>query len=295
MNGFTRRDFMKTSMIGAGALASAPAFAGSEGKPSATDRVELGQTGIKCSRVAMGTGFNGGNRSSAQTRAGMEHFKKLMRHGFDEGINFYDMADLYGSHPYLKEVLKEIDRDEVVLLSKIWFRDSGILNATDHAKPEVERFRQELGVDMIDVVLIHCVIEKRWTDDRKIMMEELDELKEKQIIRATGVSCHDYGALQTAAEAPWVDVIFARINPYQIAMDSTPENIAATLKKARANGKAVVGMKIYGAGRSNDAEERDKSLRMVWGDDLVDAMTIGFEKIPQVNDTLDHLTRVLRA
>ena len=45
-----------------------------------------------------------------------------------------------------------------------------------------------------------------------------------------------------------VDVIFARINNRQKAMDGTPEEISAILKRARANGKAIVGMKIYGAG-----------------------------------------------
>ncbi len=42
-------------------------------------------------------------------------------------------------------------------------------------------------------------------------------------------------------------------------------------------------------------EERDASLRYVWGNRLVDAMTIGFEKPTQVADTVAHLTRVLRA
>ena len=65
MKKHTRRDFLKTSAGSAGLLAAAPSllsaveasrtvsFAGS-------DVVPLGKTGLKVSRLAQGTGFNGG-------------------------------------------------------------------------------------------------------------------------------------------------------------------------------------------------------------------------------------------
>ena len=71
--------------------------------------------------------------------------------------------------------------------------------------------------------------------------------------------------------------------------------VAETLKTARRNGKFVVGMKIFGAGELVAQEQRDASLRYVWGNKLVDAMTIGFEKPAQVDDTINHLNRVLRS
>ena len=37
--------------------------------------------------------------------------------------------------------------------------------------------------------------------------DDLSELKQKRVVRAVGVSCHDFGALKTAATHPWVDVI----------------------------------------------------------------------------------------
>jgi hypothetical protein len=113
------------------------------------------------------------------------------------------------------------------------------------------------------------------------------------------VSCHDLGALKVAANEPWVDVIFSRINPGAKSMDvETPARVpevAETLKTARRNGKFVVGMKIFGAGELVAQEQRDASLRYVWGNKLVDAMTIGFEKPPQVDDTINHLNRVMRS
>lgn len=76
---------------------------------------------------------------------------------------------------------------------------------------------------------------------------------------------------------------------------SDPEVVASVSRRARANGKAVVGMKIFGAGSLTGREQREKSLRYVWGNDLIDAMTIGFEKVEQIDDTVAQLNGVLRA
>jgi aryl-alcohol dehydrogenase-like predicted oxidoreductase len=305
MKQLTRRELLSKSLRGAGAATVSACWAGPFLKsaavtlPAAADRVQIGKSGVHVSRIAMGTGFHGWDRASNQTRLGQAAFTGLMRRGYDAGLNFYDMADLYGSHPFMKTALKEIPRDQVALLSKIWFSGGSIFTPTDRARPDVERFLGELGVDYLDVCLIHCVQDSRWPEHRKRMMDEMSALKEKRIIRNLGVSCHDLGALRVAAEEPWVDVIFARINPAAESMDvpsaDRVREVAGTLKQARANGKFVVGMKIYGAGELVGQEQRDASLRYVWGNRLVDAITIGFESPAQVEDTVAHLTRVLRA
>ncbi|MBN2328438.1 MAG: aldo/keto reductase [Candidatus Omnitrophica bacterium] len=295
---FTRRSFLQTSALSAGLAASAPLWASETKKaslPSSTDILTVGKTGVKVSRIAQGTGANGYNRQSDQTRLGMERFIKQMRHAYDSGIRFFDLADLYGSHPYFKNALQEIPRDELTILTKVWFAGGGGMPKTDTALPAVERFKQEIGTDVLDIVLIHCVTNSRWPEQQKRMREELSELKEKGTVRAVGCSCHSLDALKTAAEDPWVDVIFSRINDKQKKMDGAPGEVAPVLKKARANGKFVVGMKIYGCGDLTSAEYRDQSLRYVIGSDLVDAMTIGFDKTEQVDDTMEHVTRVLRA
>jgi predicted aldo/keto reductase-like oxidoreductase len=185
------------------------------------------------------------------------------------------------------------------------------VNPSGGAIQEFERFSKELGTDMIDIMLIHCVINQRWPEQHERIRDELSKLKEQGKIRAAGCSCHSLEALKVAAEHPWVDVIFARINPKQKAMDGPPQVVADVLKKARDNGKAVVGMKIYGANTLITEEAKDTSLRYVTGKpldnkdvakeinyqpgtSLVDAMTIGFEKKSHVEDTIQHLTKVLR-
>ncbi|MDY0358028.1 MAG: aldo/keto reductase, partial [Sedimentisphaerales bacterium] len=252
----SRRRFLGAALAGAGALAagsqwlsSAPAMAAG-GKRSATDIVTLGRTGIKVSRLAQGTGYNGTGRSSAHTRLGEKEFDRLIHHGLDRGITFMDMADLYGSHAYVRHALDSKSRDKIAYLSKIW-PETQYWNAySGGAKAEIDRFRRELNTDVIDVCLLHCMRNGNWADDHERARDELDELKDKGAVRAVGVSCHDLGALKVAATHPWVDVILARINNVgrEAAMDASVEEVVPVLKQARANGKVILGMKLFGAG-----------------------------------------------
>ncbi|HTV20822.1 MAG TPA: aldo/keto reductase [Polyangiaceae bacterium] len=286
----------------AAARATAPSTAAGDAHAvahpvAATARVALGRTGLMVPRLAMGTGSNGWARESDQTRLGEPAFVRLMRHGAERGAEFIDAADLYGSHPYVKATFRELDRDKVTLLSKIWFTKAPNMTPTETALPEVERFRQELGVDQIDVVLVHCVTDPAWPQKQARMRDELSELKARGIVRAVGCSCHSHAALRVAAEDPWVEVLFARINPGHKRMDddATVEQVAETLKLARANGKGVVGMKIYGAGDWTSADQRRASLENALNGGLVDAMTIGHTSAAQFDDTVANIEAVLKA
>lgn len=304
MRSYSRRQFIKSSLVSAGALAAAPALmCGAEapktpGAFNGTDIVTLGKTGIKTTRLAHGTGFNGYNRSSELTRMGKEAFERVMHRSLDQGISFLDMADLYGSHPFVKDTVKGIKRDKLVLLSKIWPRKENWVTPSGGAKEELDRFRKELEVEMIDICLIHCMTEANWATTYARVCDELSELKQKGVIRAAGVSCHDFGALKSAASNPWVDVILARINykgGKEYSMDGSAEEISEVLKLARKNGKAVIGMKIFGAGKLVKPEEKDASLKFVFTNDLVDAITIGFLQTEQVDDTLQRMSQVKKA
>ena len=300
MSHLTRRDFLKTSAIGAGALAAAPALLRAAEETATlsikgTDIVPLGRTGIRVSRLAQGTGFNGYNHSSAQTRQGKAAFDRLLNHSLDQGIRFIDMADLYGSHPLVKDVVKQLPRDKYTLLTKIWPRKESWVTPSGGAKRELDRFRKELQVDQIDVCLIHCMQDDRWPTQYERIRDELSELQDEKVIRAKGVSCHDLGALKVAAEHPWVDVIFARINykgGAEYSCDGTAEEVASVLKMARQNGKAVVGMKIFGAGKLVKPDEKDASLKYVFTNELVDAITVGMLKPSEVDDTLQRMAQI---
>jgi len=301
MDAVSRRTFVKRTVLGASALLAGcrPYTDELELPKTAADRVPLGSSGVHVPRVAMGTGTHGWKKASDQTRLGKEAFARLVARGQERGSAFVDAADLYGSHAFVHHALESgaIQRDKVAILSKIWFSEAPEMTPTDRAKPEVERFLKEMGVDEIDLCLIHCVQDKAWPEQLERMRDELSELKEKGAVRAVGCSCHTHAALARAAEHPWVDVILARINPGHKRMDADAdtETVAATLKRARANGKGVIGMKIFGCGDFASAEQRDRSLRYALNEGLVDAMTIGFTAPEQIDDTMDNIDRILGA
>lgn len=268
----------------------------SDASSPATARAPLGRSGLLVPRLAMGTGTAGWARVSDQTRLGQRDFVRLMRHGVERGARFIDAADLYGSHPYVRAALSEMRREDITLLSKVWFSPGAPkMQPTESARPEVERFLNELGVERLDIVLIHCVTDAAWSSRLARMRDELSELKAAGLVRAVGCSCHSHAALRVAAEDPWVDVILARINPGHKRMDpdANVEQVAATLRLARENGKGVVGMKIYGSGQWQGAEQRRASLALAFGGGLVDAVTIGHMSPAQVDDTIANMDAVL--
>ncbi|UCH62599.1 MAG: aldo/keto reductase [Fidelibacterota bacterium] len=302
MGEITRRQFLEKSLLGAGVLATSPVWAkdpDAGGKPpasvKASDRVELGTTGIVASRLAMGTGMRGWRRSSDHTMLGQKAFSELILHGFDHGLNYIDMADLYGSHQFVRKTLAGIPRDSYVLSSKIWPRGTDWLQPSGGAIKEVNRFLDELGAEMLDICLIHCVQTSKWPEEYKGIRDELSELKEKKVIRAVGCSCHDHGALKVAAEHPWVDVIYARINHKGNKMGDSPEAISKTLIKARENGKAIVGIKIFGEGTLVKPKEKDASLKFVLGNNLVNTMVIGMLSKEEIDDSVARIDKAFKA
>ncbi len=297
---FTRRQFLGTSLAGAGLLVTAPRLLHAADAATAagfrgTDIVPLGKTGIKVSRLAQGTGFNGYNHSSELTRLGKAGFDRVLRRGLDQGITFIDMADGYGSQPFVKDVIKGLPREKLALLTKLWPRKETWNTPSGGAKKEVDRYLQELGVERIDVCLLHCMMNDKWPTEYERIRDDLSELKQKGVVGAVGVSCHDLGALKVASTHPWVEVIFARVNNKcgtEYLCDGTVEEVSSVLKTARGNGKAVVGMKIFGAGKLTKPEEKDASLKYVFSNGLVDAITVGMLSTEQVDDTLKRMSQV---
>src|SRR6266853_1625548 len=100
-----------------------PVFRGAQ-KVTASDVVVLGKTGIRTSRLAMGTGTVGSGHHSNQTALGLKGLSDLLLNGYDRGLRFFDSADAYGSHPHVAEALKHVPREKVTVLTKTWARDA---------------------------------------------------------------------------------------------------------------------------------------------------------------------------
>jgi aryl-alcohol dehydrogenase-like predicted oxidoreductase len=286
-----RRDFLAQTTVATAAVAAASGTvlaAPRELPKSPADKVTLGKSGVKVSLVGMGTGSVGSGQASNQTRLGVKEFTRVVRHALDRGVTFFDVADQYGSHTYLREALKGVPRDKYQIQTKT--------HATKLAdcRSHLERYRMELGVDYIDIVLLHCMQKKDWPQENQSSMEYLMQAKEQGIIHAHGTSCHGMDPLRTAAKSPFVEVDLARINPEgKIMDDRNPDEVASELEEMHNAGKGVIGMKILGEGAFKEPERRDASLRFVLGLGSVDAFIIGFENTDQVDDILTRTANAL--
>jgi aryl-alcohol dehydrogenase-like predicted oxidoreductase len=295
-----RREFLTRSALGVGgALLGAGCVTGSSTRAQYFDPYEkfsLGRTKLKCSRVVLGTGMRGGNRESNHTRLGKAQFETLLREANDRGVNTFDLADMYGTHPYVVPALKGIRRDKFDVITKIWFRPGGI---PEPERPDadvcVERFLREVKTDYLDLVLLHCVVSPKWPEELRKQMDILAKLKDKGLIRAHGVSCHSLEALARCIDEPWVDSVHTRINPYGMSMDGPPEKVVPVLQKIHASGKGVVGMKIIGEGKlRNDPERRRESIKYALTLGCVDVLNVGCESVAEVEDLTQRIQQVER-
>ena len=280
-----RRGFFQTAYGTAGAalLTSLGTPEWLRGAPArkSNDIVYLGPDRIKVTRLAIGLGTNAGN---VQRELGLQGVADYLKFGFDQGQFFWDTADAYKTHPHVKQALKSIPREKVTILTKT------DVTTADAMKAALDRYRQELGTDYIDIVLLHGMHTANWPEERKPVMDVLSEAREKGIVRTHGVSIHSVDALRTAAKTPWCKLHLQGINFAGVRMDSTDVAvIVAALRESKAAGKGVMGMKVLGEGRLR--ERIDESLRFALGLDCLDCFTIGAANRDELTDLIRRIPR----
>jgi aryl-alcohol dehydrogenase-like predicted oxidoreductase len=255
--------------------------------------VTLGKSGVQVSRLAFGTGTFAGKDYRA---LGQEQFTRMVRHAYDNGIRWFETADGYAQMQlWLAAALKGLPRDSYRLSSKIMSRRTeGGPQAT------MDRMRKELGSEYFDILLIHGVRSLNWPQEQKELLDALSEAKSKKIARAIGVSSHGSLALRGSVGAGWLDVHLARINHNGTRMDDSKEKgdvqeAVSLLKKVHAQGTGVLGMKIFGEGAFTKAEDREASLKFVMNLGTVDAVTIGYRSIAEIDEAIERIDRNLNA
>ncbi len=108
--GLSRRRFLHGSLAASGAVAleTSPSLARAAAavpKRTAVDRVTLGKTGIRLSRLGMGTGSNSGK---VQFDLGRESFNGLVRYAYDQGITWFDCSETYRTFGWMAGALKGV-------------------------------------------------------------------------------------------------------------------------------------------------------------------------------------------
>jgi len=294
---YSRRQFIETAAAGMGAMLlhtrytdAAPVAAGNF---DPYDMVELGNTGVKTTRLCMGTGISSGGRQSNLTRMGYEQGVQFVRELYSRGVRMFDMADVYGTHAIVSDALKIYPRNDFVLFTKLWFLPGALPEAErPDAKTVVERFLKELQTDYIDGVQLHCVTSANWNTELSDYMTLLDKLKQNGMIRTHGINCHSLAALKTSVQEPWVDTVHVRINAHEAKMDDTVENVEPIVKQLHRNGKGIIAMKILGESAfSNSDEQRDASFRHILRLGAVDAIVVEMDKTDDIVDTENRIRK----
>ncbi|MHC4110190.1 MAG: aldo/keto reductase [Planctomycetota bacterium] len=297
-NQITRRQFIKSTAALTGAIIlPCHAQPASEIKPkrTAVDQVTLGKTGLKLSRLGLGTGSIGG---SIQRGLGQEKFNSLIRYAYDKGITYIDTAQAYRTHEMVRDAIKGLPREKLFIQSK--------MPGTPEKPLEVlDRYRKELNVDYIDSLLVHCGVSKNWDEKRKRLLDAFEEAKQKKIIRAHGISCHSLPASTRAAQLDWVDVNLVRINPQGAHMDTPAESWNAKsdvshvpammeqIKIMRKKRHGIIGMKLIGNGDFKKPEDREKSIRFAMKCGLLDAVVIGFKSPAEIDEAIKRMNSAL--
>jgi len=234
----------------------------------------LGNTGLLVSRMCFGVLTIGPLQANLPVSEGAS----VIRYALENGVNFMDTAEYYKTYPYIKKALKSYSGD-IVLASKSY------AYTRDMMQKSVENARRQTGRDVIDVFLLHeqeseLTIKGHWE-----AYEYLLECKEKNIIRAAGISTHTVAAVRAAAKIPEIDVIHPLYNISGIGiLDGSVEEMKHAIDEAAEAGKGIYGMKSLGGG--NLIRDVDKAFKFVLDNDSLDSIAVGMKTIEEVDMNL---------
>jgi predicted aldo/keto reductase-like oxidoreductase len=290
----SRRDFLKTGLAATTLAATGPLIAAPP-RRGATDLVTLGNSGVKVTRLAFGTGTFSGR---VQRELGQDQFTRLVRHAYDRGVRFFETAESYAGMPEMLAIaLKGLPRDSYQIMTKYTFR------GTEETQAKIDRFRKQLNSEYFDVLLLHCVRNPTWPEDLKRLQDDFSEAKEKKVILSKGASVHGLPALRAFPGNRWLDIAMIRMNHQGAHMD-TPETrdvnmpgnveeVVSNVKKVRSQGTGIISMKLVGEGSFTRAEDRQASLNFAFGVAGVHAVTIGYKNTAEVDEAIERVNQAV--
>lgn len=117
----------------------------------------LGEAGMKVSAVSIGGWINFGEGKVAQDKA-----RDIIRTAYDQGINFFDLADVYANgeaEKHMGELLSEFPRHTLVVSSKIFWPMSDDINdrglSRKHIFESIDKTLGRLKMDYLDIYFCH--------------------------------------------------------------------------------------------------------------------------------------------
>src|SRR6267142_1141376 len=275
MSNFTRRELLKSGLA-TGVLAATRNLALNTAKQTATDWVMLGKSGLKVTRLALGTGSISG---MVQRDLGQEGFTRLVRYAYERGIRFFETAESYGEmHRMLGVALKGVPRDSYRLMSKVTTR-TGV-----NPLEKFDELRKLANTEYFDIMLLHWQHTATWPTDTARWQDGILEAQSKKVIVSHGASVHGLPALRQVPGNNWLDVAMIRMNHKGVRMDAEDyatdglgdvPQVVSHVQRVRKQGMGVISMKLVGEGSFN-REDRKAAMRFAFRNAGVDCVTVGY-------------------
>lgn len=154
----------------------------------------LGESGLMVSRVCLGAMAFGMDDWGCD----QETATAMTRAFIEGGGNFIDTADMYSkgiSEEMVGKAIRDYDRDDLVLATKVWFRMRDSANAKGLSRKHIceaaDASLKRLGTDYIDLYQVHG---PDWFTPMEETMRALDDLVRAGKVRYIG--CSNYYAWQ---------------------------------------------------------------------------------------------------
>ena len=116
----------------------------------------LGRTGLKVSELSLGAWITFGNQIERQTAINLVHA------AYDQGINFFDNADVYAAGQaeiVMGEAIRDLPRETLVLSSKVFWPTMAGPNgrglSRKHITESIHASLRRLGTDYVDLYYCH--------------------------------------------------------------------------------------------------------------------------------------------
>jgi aryl-alcohol dehydrogenase-like predicted oxidoreductase len=175
----------------------------------------LGRTGRSVGVVGLGAWQLGGDWGSVSEDDALA----VLRAAVDAGVTFIDTADVYGdgrSERLIGRLLVEHGDGGLVVATKMGRRveQRPELYNRENFLAWNDRSRENLGVDTLDLVQLHCPPTPVYSDDA--VFDALDELVEAGRVRAYGVSVETVEEALTAIARPRVATVQIILNAFRL-------------------------------------------------------------------------------
>jgi aryl-alcohol dehydrogenase-like predicted oxidoreductase len=173
----------------------------------------LGATGYEVSEVGFGAWAIGGSWGETDDGESLA----AMHAAVDAGVTFFDTADVYGdgrSERLIARLLRERD-EPLVVATKAGRRAQQVVESYtyENLRGWLERSRENLGVDAVDLVQLHCPPWDAYYTPS--VFEACDRLVDEGLARAYGVSVEKVEEALKAIEYPNVTTVQLIFNVFR--------------------------------------------------------------------------------